>query len=114
MHTHDVTPADGAVVEWAPFRLAAGADEAALLAASATLQREFLERQPGYVRRELLRGDDGGWVDVIVWRDDASAAAAMQAAMESTTCRAYFRLMQGGGEMDAGAGVLHLRRVRAY
>ena len=109
-----MTATDGVVIEWAPFRLAPGASEAALLAAAESIQREFLERRPGYVRRELLRGDYGRWVDLIVWRDEASAQAAMQAAESSDSCRAYFGLMTGVDAPDPGSGLLHLRRVRAY
>jgi hypothetical protein len=105
---------DGAVIEWAPFRLADGVTEAALLDASETLQREFLARRPGFVRRELLRGADGGWSDLVVWADQASADAVMSAVGESAACRAYFALMRGADAADPGAGVLHLRRVRSY
>ena len=102
------------VIEWAPFRLADGAEEDALLAASEAIQREFLERQPGFVRRELLRGRDGQWVDLIVWTDEPSAMAAMGGVGSSPACRAYFHLMVGGDTMEAEGGVLHLHRVRVY
>ena len=105
---------DGVVVEWAPFRLAAGVTDAELVDASEALQREFLERQPGFVRRELLRSADGAWADLVYWRDAASADAVVHAIGESAACRAYFRLMQGADAADPGAGVLHLRRVRSY
>jgi hypothetical protein len=105
---------DGVLVEWAPFRLAEGAGEAALLEASEALQRDFLRHQPGFVRRELLRDEAGQWVDLVVWADHASAMAAMSAAASSEHCHAYFHLMAGGQDMDAAAGVVHLRRVRVY
>ena len=106
---------DGVVVEWAPFRLAAGVTEAALVEASEALQRDFLRHQPGLVRRELLRAPDGGWVDLVHWADAAAAEAMVRAAAESEACAAYFRLMEGGVDLaDPGAGVVHLRRVRAY
>ena len=114
MRSDNDTPRDGAVVEWAPFRLAAGADEATLLAASETLQRDFLQHQPGFVRRELLRGADGEWADLVVWADERSAAVAMSSAEASPVCHAYFHLMEGGDSMDIGAGVRHLHRVRVY
>lgn len=113
MHDRPQAP-DGAVIEWAPFRLAEGAREADLLAASDALQREFLVHQPGFVRRELLRGADGQWVDLVIWRDEPAAMAAMTAAGSSAVCHSYFHLMVGGENMDAGSGVLHLRRIRTY
>ncbi len=114
MHGQSEAPRDGVVVEWAPFRLASGIDEAALLEASEALQRDFLQRQPGFLRRELLRGADGQWVDLVHWRDEPSASAAMRAAGSSPVCHTYFHLMEGGDNMDAGTGVLHLHRARAY
>lgn len=58
---NDIAPSDAAqlVVEWAPFRLAAGAEEPALLEASEALQRRFLDGREGFLRRDLLRGPDG-------------------------------------------------------
>jgi len=113
MHSDSNAPGEG-VVEWAPFRLAPGTDETALLEASEALQRDFLRHQPGFVRRELLRDADGQWVDLVVWKDHPSAMAAMSAAGSSAACHAYFHLMEGGDNMDAGTGVLHLHRVRVY
>ena len=104
----------GAVVEWAPFRLAAGASEAALLEASDAIQRDFLRHRPGFLRRELLRGTDGQWADLLHWADDDAASAAMGAAATSEACLAYFRLMDPGDGVGPGVGVLHLHRVRAY
>jgi len=101
------------VIEWAPFRLADGVTDEALLAASETLQRDFLAGQPGFVRRELLRGTDGQWVDLVHWENEASASAAFNAAMESPNCAEYFKLLVMR-EGDPAAGVLHLHRVREY
>ncbi len=110
------TTADGvgAVVEWAPFRLGAGVSEDALLAASESLQRDFLQHQPGFLRRELLRGADGQWVDLVLWRDQGAADAVVAAIGASPACQAYFQLLDGADTADPGAGVLHLRRVRVY
>ena len=51
----------GTVIEWAPFTLAESATEEELLAASAELQQEFLARQEGFLRRELLKGEGRQW-----------------------------------------------------
>ena len=107
-------PVAAAVVEWAPFRVKAGVDDATLLDASEALQRDFLASQPGFVKRELLRGADGQWVDLVYWRDEASANAIMSAIADSAACQAYFHLMEGADSADPAAGVLHLHRVRSY
>ena len=114
MRQETAMPAGTAIVEWAPFRLAAGVDPQALIVASETLQREFLERQPGFVRRELLHGPDGQWADLVVWRDERTASEAMSAAMSSPVCLAYFHLLEGGDDPATASSVLHFRRIREW
>ncbi|OQW56116.1 MAG: hypothetical protein A4S17_14005 [Proteobacteria bacterium HN_bin10] len=101
------------VIEWAPFKLKAGVSEEALLRASQQLQREFLDRQAGFVSRRLLRSGDGSYVDMVVWASQEEAASAMEVAAQSTTCSAYFALM-GANHADPGAGVTHLRQLKLY
>ena len=109
------TPGGGVVIEWAPFRLRAGVTEAQLLEASEAIQREFLSGQPGFLHRELARGPDGVWADVVHWADGAAAEAAMATAATSLACRAYFELIVGAnGGADPGEGLLLMQRVRAY
>jgi hypothetical protein len=103
----------GAVIEWAPFRLAPGVTESALLEASERFQRDFLAGQPGFLRRELLRGRDGQWIDLVLWQDQASADAIMAAATSSPHCAAYFEVMDMSG-VDPAAGVSHFSRLRHY
>jgi hypothetical protein len=69
-----------AVIETMTFRLAAGADEGAFLAADTRLQTDFAYQQPGLMRRTTARGVDdraGEWIVVDLWRsaDDADACA---------------------------------------
>ena len=76
------------LVEITTFRLvagaagAAGADEAAFLAADKRLQTEFIPNHPGFVRRTTARSaaGDGGWATITLWgsaeQADASAALA--------------------------------------
>ena len=115
MHGHAGAPRGAEVIEIAPFRVREGVTEARLLEASEAIQRDFLARQPGFVRRELARGEDGRWADVVYWADGPAAEAAMAAAAASPACRAYFELMTGAdGGADPGEALLLLRRVRAY
>ena len=115
MHEDREAPGRGVVIEWAPFRLRDGVTEAELLAASDAIQREFLGRQPGFVRRELARGTGGLWADVVHWADGAAAEAAMATAATSPVCRTYFGLMVGAhGGAHPAEGLLHLGCVRAY
>ncbi len=101
------------VVEWAPFTVKPGVSEAALTEASRDLQETFLARQPGYLRRELVRDPAGSYVDLVWWTDVASASAAMARAADSAACQMYFALMDVNGD-GAGAGVRHLHVVAEY
>ena len=101
-------------IEWAPFRLIDSADEASLLRASDALQSGFLANQPGFIRRELLKGEEGQWVDLVYWESEEAAAQAMQQAAASPTCLEYFRLMVGADKPDFGADVRHFEKKRAY
>jgi len=81
------------VLEWAPFRLKSGVDEATLLEMSGRLQRDFLAHQEGFVRRELIKGAEGAYIDLVWWASFAASQAAMKSAARSPMCRAYFGLM---------------------
>jgi hypothetical protein len=63
------------VIEILRFRLPAGADEAAFLAADRRVQQEFACQQPGLLRRTTARGEDGGWIVIDLWRSAADADA---------------------------------------
>lgn len=83
----------GRILEWAPFRLKGDVDEAALLAASERLQRDFLSRQQGFVRRELIKRAEGAYTDLLWWDSFAASQAAMKTAASSPAANAYASLM---------------------
>jgi hypothetical protein len=62
------------VIEIMRFRLPAGAEEAAFLAADRRVQQEFACQQPGLLRRTTARGEDG-WIVIDLWRSTADADA---------------------------------------
>lgn len=102
------------IVEWAPFELAEGFDEKMLLQASKALQKDFLSKQKGFIRRELLRGKGKQWVDLVYWQSRDDAEQAVKNAAESAVCRNYFQCMLAADHDDPGAGVLHLERIETY
>ncbi|GAB4577760.1 MAG: hypothetical protein Fur0022_04920 [Anaerolineales bacterium] len=103
-----------AVVEWAPFTVKPDVNEAELIAASEALQDGFLSQQRGFIRRELLKGQNGQWVDLVVWESKDAADQAVKNAAESPVCFRYFQLMVNADHDDPGAGVLHFERIREY
>lgn len=100
-------------IESAPFTLAAGVDEATLLAASDVLQREFVSQQRGFIRRELLKGPANRWVDLVYWDSMAAAEEASRNAMNSPICHTYFAPMVGD-DADLAAAVSHFEQVQIY
>lgn len=102
------------VVEYAPFTLAQGVSEEALLAASQRLEQEMLARMPGYRGRVLVRKSPREWADLVFWEDQAAADRVMALVAESPACAGYFALMDMAGASDPGAGVTHFTAVRTY
>lgn len=66
----------------------------------ARFRRKFLDRQAGFLRRELLRGTQGQWFDLVYW---ASRSAAEEAIRNAASNHA-----------EPGAGVLQLDRVAVF
>lgn len=101
------------VLEYAPFKLKPGVDEAALLQSSQALQDEFLAKQPGFVRRELVKNGERDYVDLVWWTSMKAAMTAMEVVAKSTVCAKYFSLM-GADHNSPGDGVKHYRLVHTY
>lgn len=105
-------------IEWAPFKLRPGVAEMALIEASNRMQAGFLDKQAGFLRRELLKVNAGNFVDLVWWDSRDAADAAIRQAGESQACGQYFALMQfdaqAAGETEACSGVTHLSPVASY
>lgn len=66
-------------IELVSFRLAS-ATTRDFLAANQEINK-WLAGQAGFLRRELAEGEDGTWLDIVVWKtmgDAQGAAAAME------------------------------------
>lgn len=81
------------VLELASITLAEGSTEADLLAASTHFQTAFLDHQPGFLRRDLVRKGDGSFLDVVLWESRADADAVMEQAQGSEAVGQYFSHM---------------------
>jgi hypothetical protein len=77
-----------AVIEIATFRLAG--DDDSFLAADHRMQTKFAYQQPGCVRRTTARGNDGEWLVMTMWSDDAAAQAAAAAAEQHPVAVAFW------------------------
>jgi hypothetical protein len=100
-------------VEMAKIKLRAGNSEADLIAASDRFQRDFLDAQPGFLRRELLRLDEGNYLDLIHWRNAADASAVMEHIADSPSCEMYFAVMDMNPD-NPEEGVTHYASLATY
>jgi hypothetical protein len=100
-------------IEMATIRLRADRTEADLIVASDAFHRDFLNAQPGFLRRELLRGADGAYLDLAHWRSVDDANAMMEKAADSPACDAYFAVMEIDAA-DRAAGVSLYTQLAAF
>ena len=80
------------IVELSTFRPRAGVADADLVAAETRACQEFTHLQPGIVRRTTAVSDDGEWLVVQLWADEASADAASVAAASDPAIAALHAL----------------------
>ncbi len=92
-------------VEWAPFELKENIKDEQLLASAQRLETLFLNKQEGYIKRDLLKGKNGQWVDLIYWTSEQAAQQAATAANNSHICLEYFALMKH--IENAASGIAH-------
>ena len=104
------TDSTNLTVEWAPFKVSKQVSDQQLFDAANALENDFLNKQPGYLRRELLKGEDNNWVDLVYWSSPEQAQAASQSFMESTACQQYFALMTDTDD----SGVAHYAQMKKW
>lgn len=110
----DAAGTKGQIVELAPITLKEGVSEEMLLSASEALQKEFVEKQEGFIKRELLKKSEKEYLDLVYWDSQASADKAMQNAMKSPACASYFQCMEDASQNDPNAGVSHFLILDEY
>jgi hypothetical protein len=102
-----------AVLELATIKLAPHSAEADLLTASDAFQKQFLDHQDGFIRRDLVRKGDGIYLDVIFWKSRAHAEAVFARAQASEVASQYFAHMQFDPE-NMEEGVEHHNVLRSF
>lgn len=63
------------VLQLIVFRLQPGCSRD-FLALTAAIHSDFLQRQPGFLGREVLQAEDGTWHELVRWQDPPSSDAA--------------------------------------
>ncbi|MCF6278422.1 MAG: hypothetical protein L3J16_06725 [Anaerolineales bacterium] len=77
----------------APIKLAAGKTESDLMAASEKFQTGFVDKEPGVLRRELVRTPNGDYLDIVQFRSAEDVGDIMEKEQKSEVCHAFFAVM---------------------
>jgi hypothetical protein len=85
------------VIELARFTIRDGAEET-MLAERPAMVDALRRRFPACLAAFLTKEDDGGWLDVILWRDREAAEESAKAIDTVPEARAWFRhIAESGG-----------------
>ena len=87
------------IIETVVFSLAPGAAEVDVLAHNDRYQEAVAYQTPGMLRRTVARGDDGEWIEVLLWADDADRVMQgdpdVRASWEDATTEVSRRTWRG-------------------
>ena len=97
------------VIEITQFTLLKGVDEQEFRDEAEHIQHLFLEKQPGYIDRELLKDAAGQWADVLHWESTAQAQAAAQAMLQEPTCQRFLAMVD-----PQNVTMLHFERQKKW
>jgi heme-degrading monooxygenase HmoA len=97
------------IVEVSQFRLVPGTDEQAFLKAAEETQSGFLQQQPGFRSRELLRSDDGSWIDLVRFDSLDEARAAFEAFAGHPSAGAFEKMLD-----VSSVAVSHWSQTRSW
>ncbi|BCJ35148.1 hypothetical protein Athai_26510 [Actinocatenispora thailandica] len=95
------------VIELAAFRVVPGAEER-LLAERPAMLAALRARFPACLAGYLAREDDGGFLDVLFWRDRAAAEDAARLVDTVPECAAWFAHIASSG------GLRHVEVLDAW
>ena len=101
-------------IQLAPIRLKDGINETTLLKASDEFERNFVSKQKGIVRRQLLRAKNGGYADLVFFESKADADRVAKAEATSVECMEFGKIMQMPDECLPDMGVLSFEHIRTY
>ena len=82
-----------AITVLASIKLAAGKTEADLWAASDIFEKEFVSKEAGVVRRELVRKGGNEYLDIVQFRSKEDMEAVMEKEKTNPACNAFLAVM---------------------
>ena len=66
------------MLEITTFKLKLGVTEKDFEQSARSMQKDFLEKQNGFIKRTLTVSEDSTWTDVVFWKDQESAEKTMK------------------------------------
>ena len=97
------------IVEVAQFKLATGVREEDFLQEAEAVQKNFLEKQSGYIDRQLLKDKDGQWVDILHWNSTEEAQKAGEVMMGDPATQGFMQKID-----PSSVKMLHLEQVQVW
>ncbi|WP_194972685.1 hypothetical protein [Aquiflexum lacus] len=79
------------MVEITTFKLNQGVTEKDFGKSALAMQKEFLEKQSGFIKRTLTVSQDNVWTDIVYWRDQQSFETTMKLAETSEPVLPFWR-----------------------
>ncbi|WP_321420171.1 hypothetical protein [uncultured Methanomethylovorans sp.] len=95
-------------VEIVHFKVKAGTNEQEFLKASANMMQE-LSKLSGFIDRELLKGENRLWTDIVHWESMDRALKATADIMKLPLCLAYFSFID-----DTSLQMMHFTQSQKY
>lgn len=97
------------IVEIAQFKIASGVNEEDFLQEAGAVQKNFLEKQSGYIDRELLKDKDGQWVDILHWNSMEEAQKATEVMMSDPATQGFMQKID-----PSSVKMLHLEQMKNW
>jgi hypothetical protein len=86
------------VVELVQYRLKQGANEQAFIETFESVLKNFLEKQPGFLKPwEIFKSENGMWTEIVRWKTMEQAIHAADPAIHGP-CQEFFSYMDTATE----------------
>jgi hypothetical protein len=76
------------------FKLNPEVSDTNFLSASNKMQDEFYEQYDSFKRRELLKGNDNTWTEILHWSGDGPAKHIQEAFKDSEICMVFMGMIK--------------------
>lgn len=97
------------IVEIAQFKIKPGITDEEMLKASQEAHDGFLKKHKGFISRELLKSEEGIWIDIVHWESIEDAEAAMKNFLGHPSTKKFEQIID-----TSTVKMMHLRQLKKY